>query len=60
MNSKKFWRTIKQLVPHKKGTSISSKINLLNAEGQLVEEEDLAEFLNEYFVHLGDPTEVSD
>ena len=52
-NSAKFWRTIKQVMPTKKGNNIEPRISIVEENGRAVEENTLANFMNEYFANMG-------
>ena len=51
-NSAKFWRTIKQIMPHKKGSIGNAKITIQN-EGGVFQDKEAANLMNTYFASLG-------
>ena len=51
-NSAKFWRTIKQIMPHKKSSTRNSKIIIQNGNS-IVQDAEAADLMNTYFANLG-------
>ena len=54
-NSSKFWRTIKQIIPSKKGSAESTKIMISDTNNEIIEGEKIADYMNCYFANLGSP-----
>ena len=52
-NSSKFWRTIKQIMPSKKGMSSSPKISISGDDDKIIEESMIADYMNDYFAKTG-------
>ena len=52
-NSSKFWRSIKQVMPNKKGAKNDSQILLADDNEVIIEEPLVADHLNDFFVNIG-------
>ena len=52
-NSTRFWRSIKQIMPNKKGANKNSNISLTNDDDEPIEGQYIAEYMNEFFASLG-------
>ena len=53
-NSAKFWRLIKQIMPNKKGITNHPKIAIVDENNEAIADENIADFMNDYFANLGD------
>ena len=56
-NSARFWRTIKQIMPHKKGSKSKGKISIKTNEGEVIHENEVANHLNTFFANTGNTNE---
>ena len=60
-NSARFWRSIKQIMPNKKGANNGAKISLYNTDADDIEREVkpemVADYLNTFFVNIGNTEE---
>ena len=54
-NSAKFWRTIKNVMPSKKGNQKSNTLSLRDDNDELVGNHLLAEYVNSFFANIGTP-----
>ena len=52
-NSSKFWRTIKQIMPSKKGQNSEPQISIMDDNNEAIKDYATADFMNEYFASLG-------
>ena len=52
-NSAKFWRSIKQIMPSKKGHKLNNKVSLSDNEELPIQEHKVAEYMNTFFANLG-------
>ena len=59
-NSAKFWRSIKQVMPSKKGPKSSPKILLSNENDKMIPEQVVADYMNTFFANIGTPSIVPD
>ena len=51
-DSKRFWRNINTILPNGK-TKTKNKISLKNDKGELIEEKDTANYINDFFTNIG-------
>ena len=51
-NSSKFWKIIKNVVPHNK-TKTDLPIKLVDDNNGIIQEEDIADFINDFFINVG-------
>ena len=61
-NSAKFWRTIKDVMPNKKGTNkTNSKVSLCDNNDIAIPDTEVAEHMNAFFANIGSvPTDPND
>ena len=52
-NSARFWRTIKQIMPNKKGTKTKATVSICTDEGNKIQEDRVADHLNTFFAQIG-------
>ena len=52
-NSSEFWRTIKNVMPNKKGSKINSKILLQDENDDNIPDTKIADYMNNFFANIG-------
>ena len=59
-NGARFWRTIKQVMPNKKSNETNAKILLSNKHSESIRDCDIAGYMNNFFVNIGNPVSPTD
>ena len=52
-NSARFWRSIKKIMPNKKGSRNYSKISIYKNDDELAQETEVADIMNGFFANIG-------